>query len=99
MVGCWLSSVESLNLAGPELLDAIEQAAEDASPHLVLDLADIESIDSTGLRFLMNVHRLLEARGGRLGLVNPSEPVLYLLTLTRLDTFFAVESTAGGNGA
>ncbi|MEZ5410092.1 MAG: STAS domain-containing protein [Acidimicrobiales bacterium] len=51
---------------------------------LVLDLADVEFIDSSGLRIIVNAHSELEAASRRLVLTNTSSAVTRLLEITGL---------------
>ena len=48
----------------------------------VVDLRNLEFMDSTGLSVLVRAHQRAEENGRRLGLVNGSQQVQRLLTLT-----------------
>jgi anti-anti-sigma factor len=49
---------------------------------VVVDLRHLEFMDSTGLSVLVRAHQRAEENGRRLGLVNGSQQVQRLLTLT-----------------
>lgn len=81
-----------LDLAiAPDLVTEMEYALDHVSPHLVLDLTDVEFIDSSGLTMLLRVRQLTQERGGSLVLTGANEALDYLLTLTRLHDFFDVQ--------
>jgi anti-sigma B factor antagonist len=71
--------------------DAISQDAN----AIVLDLTEVEFIDSTGLSVLLNGLRSVTLRGGRLALAISNPTVLRLFEITRLDSTFDIEPTLG----
>ncbi|MPY92389.1 MAG: anti-sigma factor antagonist [Acidimicrobiia bacterium] len=79
-------------LSGPSLLARVDEAVEGAPEgRVVLDLADLAFIDSSGLRALVDVHSNLKRQGTRLVLRRPSRPALRLLQITSLDVVFDLE--------
>jgi anti-sigma B factor antagonist len=60
---------------------------------VVLDLTDVEFIDSTGLSVLLNGLRRVTRQGGSLALVCTNPTVLRLFEITRLDGTFAIHAT------
>ncbi len=63
------------------LVARVREIADGAGP-FDLDMAGVGFMDSTGLRSLFRLHDIATARGGRLRLLHPSEPVMRLLELT-----------------
>ena len=57
---------------------------------IVLDLRDIEMIDSAGLGSLLNALHLANASGSNLRLASPNRRTLSLFQLTNLDTVFEI---------
>jgi anti-sigma B factor antagonist len=57
---------------------------------VVLDLAGVTFIDSTGLSVLLNGLRRVTRRGGRMAIVCTNPTVLRLFEITRLDTTFEI---------
>ena len=57
---------------------------------LVIDLEQTDSIDSTAVGYLLNVHDRLAADGAPLALVAPSYPVRIVLDSIGLTEFFTV---------
>ena len=73
------------------------QRLDDAMGHdaraIVLDLTEVEFIDSTGLSVLLTGLRSVTLRGGRLALAISNPTVLRLFEITRLDATFDIEPT------
>ncbi len=75
-----------LDLSGVERArEAIEQAEAGGKGLLVLDLSDLEFIDSTGLEVLLRAARRAHDSGGRLIVQKPSRYVRRLLEMTAID--------------
>ena len=72
-----------LDLASsPALEEELERVAQSDAQLVVIDLRGLEFMDSTGLSVLVRAHQRAEENGRRLGLVNGSQQVQRLLTLT-----------------
>jgi anti-sigma B factor antagonist len=72
-----------LDLASsPALEEELERVAQSDAQLVVVDLRSLEFMDSTGLSVLVRAHQRAEENGRRLGLVNGSQQVQRLLTLT-----------------
>lgn len=72
---------------GDHLAGVVEVEKKD----LVLNVAHVAFIDSTGLAVLLNARRHLGSLGLSLVLEAPSEPVSRILEVTGLDVLFQVE--------
>jgi anti-anti-sigma factor len=59
--------------------------AERGAQALILDLAGVEFMDSSGLRAILHLQRELVSGGGGLVLLDPTPQVRGILTLTGLD--------------
>ncbi|MEU4477552.1 STAS domain-containing protein [Micromonospora sp. NPDC023966] len=70
------------DLAARERLTGTLLAAVDAAPVVVVDLAAVEFLDSTGIHALVAAHQRARAADGRLYLVNATGAVAALLELT-----------------
>jgi anti-anti-sigma factor len=71
-----------LDLAGAPLLSsALDRAETDERGILVLDLEDLEFIDSAGLRVILAAHERARARGAELALTPGPRQVQRLLTI------------------
>ncbi|MBV8497627.1 MAG: STAS domain-containing protein [Candidatus Eremiobacteraeota bacterium] len=81
----------SLDLAtAPTVRAALSDATEKGSRHLLVDLSQLEFLDSTGLGVLIGAHRRAAERGGSLRLVVLDGPISRLLNITGLISVFAV---------
>ena len=77
----------------PELSELLSGALGRGVTSLVLDLSEVEFIDSTGLSVLLNVLRRLTQRGGTLAIVCTNPTVLRLFEITRLESTFDILPT------
>jgi anti-sigma B factor antagonist len=81
----------SLDLAtAPTVRAALTEATEEGKQHLIVDLTQLEFLDSTGLGVLIGAHRRAAERGGTFRLIISDGPIARLLNITGLVTVFAV---------
>lgn len=66
----------------PRLIAALNEAGTDSSDSVVVDLAGVEFMDSTGLALLVRAHRRLRGRGRGFAVVCPDGPVRRIFELT-----------------
>ncbi len=59
-------------------------------PHAVIDLSQVEFMDSSALAGLVRVLKATVAFGGSITLVDPSDAARIILELTRLDAVFPI---------
>jgi anti-sigma B factor antagonist len=79
-----LSLHGELDLASAPLLqDELDSAETDDPTLMVLDLDDLEFIDSTGLRVILAAHERSQERGQMLALTRGSQQVQRLMSITR----------------
>jgi anti-sigma B factor antagonist len=72
-----------LDLASaPFLEQEIERAASGTSAPVVLDLQELQFIDSTGLRIILSAHERSKERGQEFALTRGSQQVQRLLSIT-----------------
>ena len=74
----------------PEFAQHLSDVVESGKTAIVLDMSDVEFIDSTGLSVLLNGLRLVGQRQGRLALVCTNPTVLRLFQITNLDSTFDI---------
>lgn len=81
-------------LSGHDAVDLTSHIAfrmsESGARHVVLDLQNVEHIDSTCLGVLVELLTKLHQAGGRIALVNAARNVEFLFKLTRLDRVFPI---------
>ena len=66
---------------------------KNAGKKLVVDLAKVNYIDSSGLATLVEMLKKMKSQGGSLGLAGMSEKVKSLFEITKLDKLFLVYNT------
>ena len=81
-----LDEAEELNARLPQLIQR-------ASPHLILDLSELEFLGSVGLNAIVTAHNRARTFNGRVSVVNPKPEVANLLSLTRVDQLASVFPT------
>jgi anti-anti-sigma factor len=70
--------------------DKINECAAAGRVNVILDLTDVDYVDSTGLGTMVICFTSLKKQGGALKLVNPNKRNVELLLLTKLHTVFHV---------
>jgi anti-sigma B factor antagonist len=84
----------SLDLAtAPSVRAALLEAADDGRLEIVVDLTQLEFLDSTGLGALIGAYRRAVERQGRVALVVNDGPIARLLNITGLMRIFSVYHT------
>jgi anti-anti-sigma factor len=58
---------------------------------IIVNLADVPMVDSSGISSLIRCHSALGAQGGKLRVIGVSEVVRHALQVTRVDTILNVE--------
>jgi anti-sigma B factor antagonist len=74
-----------------EFARVLRQAIERDVRRLVLDVAAVDFIDSSGLRALVQAHRAVQGQGGEMVLRAPTDTFRRLLDVTGLDEVFTLE--------
>jgi len=78
-------------MGGPDaslLHDKLYELIEQEKKNIVVDLAQVEWMNSTGLGILISSFTTLRSNGGVLKLANVTEKIQSLLTITKLVTVF-----------
>ncbi|HEV7654597.1 MAG TPA: STAS domain-containing protein [Mycobacteriales bacterium] len=75
----------------PQLRSALAAAVGTGAASVVIDLAAVTYLDSSGLSVLVSAHQRARAQGSTLCLCNPSERVRSLLRITGLDTVLQLD--------
>ena len=74
------------------LRDLIREKVNSGHKMLLLNLAGVNYIDSTGLGELVSGYRLVKAQGGELKLMNLNKRVSDLLQITKLHSIFDIHT-------
>jgi anti-sigma B factor antagonist len=78
-------------MGGPEAVrvnDIINQLLDDDEQRLIIDLGEVNRMNSSGLGILINALTTFKQNGGELKLANLTERVKGLLAITKLNTIF-----------
>ncbi|MGA2133995.1 MAG: STAS domain-containing protein [Bryobacteraceae bacterium] len=73
-----------------ELGSARKYLEENGINRAVIDFSAVPYIDSTGLAFVVELHKALASRGGQLFVTNVNERVREVLEMTRIDRVIAM---------
>ena len=77
----------------PELRHCLAQVLDGEVKRIVLDLTDVEFLDSTALSVMVGAHKRLSKTGEPLVVVAATEPVQRVLSVTGLSRVFAVHES------
>ena len=86
-----LSGKITLGEGGLTLREEIHKLLADGQKKIVLNLADVNYIDSSGLGELVSAYTAVKNAGGELKLLNLTSKVRDLLVITKLVTVFDVK--------
>ncbi len=84
--------------SSPQARGAILEALN-AGHHVLVDLAGVEYIDSSGVACLVEGYQLARTHGLRFGLVGASENAMSVLELARLDKVFPIHASVAARVA
>ena len=68
------------------VVDNVRQLLRDGRTHVLVDLADVPYVDTTGLRDIVEAYITSRRQGGSVKLLNPTPRIRHLLVITRLLT-------------
>jgi anti-sigma B factor antagonist len=79
--------------SAPALRQRLSELTEEAPSFLVIDLAGLDFIDSTGLGVLVGTLRRVRAAGGDVRLAAPRSGIARVFSVTGLDRVFSLYPT------
>jgi len=91
--GIILLSLTGKIMGGPEaneINDKINQLIDEKKLHIIIDLENVEWMNSSGLGILITAVTILKDNNGALKLINVSERIQNLLKITKLTTVFEI---------
>ena len=77
----------------PELRECLAHVLDGDVKRVVLDLADVEFLDSTALSVMVGAHKRLAKTGEPLSVIASTEPVQRVLSVTGLARVFTVHES------
>jgi anti-sigma B factor antagonist len=81
-------------LGAPQLDQEIEKVEQGAPPILVLDLEDLQFVDSAGLRVILIAHQRTQQQGRELALTRGTEQVQRLFTIAGVGEHLRIIASA-----
>lgn len=76
----------------PRLRDALEQALASSPACVLIDLSEVEFVDSSGLRFLLRANQRAQRSGWSLTVRRPAEPAMKAFEFTGADKWLTFAS-------
>ena len=76
-----------------QLRDKVHELIDAGRNRLIVNLSDVDYVDSSGLAVLISCMRTAQRKGGGLKLVHPSRRVKDILHITRLNTLLEAFDT------
>jgi anti-sigma B factor antagonist len=73
-----------------ELKNALFKLIHEKTKSIILDLSNVEYIDSSGIGLLVNANKVMSNYNGRIGLLNIPIDVLHLLKLSTIDSIISI---------
>jgi anti-sigma B factor antagonist len=80
----------SQEVGAEQLSSLLHELAETGAQHFILDVQNVQYMDTACLGCLVEALNRLSATGGRIAMVNPNHSVHYIFRLTRLDRVFRI---------
>ena len=78
--------------SGAEIIGVVSDNLEDGIKSCALDLSGIRYMNSSGIGVMITIMTKFKNRGGEIVLVNPSDQIVKLLSITKLDSVFKIMS-------
>ena len=79
--------------SSPQLRDVLKQASEEPLDGLVLDLSEVDHMDSSGVAVLIEGLRWSRTKGIRYGLANLSDAARVVIELAKLESVFEITAS------
>ncbi|MBN2078219.1 MAG: STAS domain-containing protein [Spirochaetes bacterium] len=77
-----------------ELKNSIFALINDRVRSIILDLKDVEYMDSSGIGLIVTAFKVMNGYGGRIALVHVQEDILALLKLATVDSIMKIYESA-----
>src|SRR5699024_1456144 len=77
--------------AEDEFKSFIEREIEGADRDILIDIKDLDYIDSTGLGLFMKIYKIAKEKDRSVSIINPKENILKLFKITDLTDVFNME--------
>ncbi len=75
------------------ILKEVKERMENGSNEFIVDLSELDFMNSVGLNFLISIMTSSKEKGGSLAVANANEQVISLLEVTKLKNMFTLTQT------
>ncbi|MGM0479614.1 MAG: STAS domain-containing protein [Bacteroidota bacterium] len=72
------------------LTEGVKTKVDSGARAIIIDLSDLDHMDSSGLNGILRAFTTIRNKGGQLALLQPSASVRKLLTISKLNTVFPI---------
>jgi anti-sigma B factor antagonist len=79
-------------MTAPELMPAIDAIVEDGRREVVVDLSELDLIDSSGVAAIVALYKRVRARGGHVKVAGARDQPLSIFRLLRMDRVFSMRA-------
>ena len=86
---CCIEGEIDINTA-PDVKKAFEKLLSKRTPKIVINLAKVTYVDSSGLATLVEILKKMKSYGGRMRLTNMSQKIKSLFEITKLEKLFEI---------
>jgi anti-sigma B factor antagonist len=77
-------------LTAPELRPLISDIVDEKRKHIVVELSDLELIDSSGVAVIVSLYKRVRATGGDVKVIGVRDQPLSIFKLLRMDRVFSI---------
>ena len=77
-------------LTAPEIRPTIDDIVKDGRKQVIVDLSDLELIDSSGVAVIVSLYKRVRSIGGTMRVVNVKDQPLAIFKLLRMDRVFSM---------
>ncbi len=88
-----LLSADIIASNAPDLRNVLKNLVADGVRELVIDLANVRVVDSSGIGLLVAVHNSLSRLGGKMSVIHTSNDLVELFKAFRLDKHFTISKS------
>ncbi|MDM7974281.1 MAG: STAS domain-containing protein [candidate division Zixibacteria bacterium] len=73
-----------------ELKSAVFKLINEKTPSIILNLATVEYMDSSGIGMILTAHKAMQVYNGTIGILKVRDDIMSLLKLATVDTFVKI---------
>ncbi len=89
---------EVVAASAQELRSCMQDVVADGARELIVDLSDVQMVDSIGIGLLISTHNSLCKLGGRLAVTHASRDLMDLFRMMRIHQHFSISGDTRADG-